>query len=434
MQNIKRTIVHHKIAIGVGSALLLTMGTAHASNVKGFGQSDLQNDGQITDSQVNGVDSLSFRLPAGNTQVTLSGYVRGDLRFDDSSDLGDSFVVSSIPADGSAGDQADGHFRLHGRQSRFRISSATELEGGKSLSTQLEGDFFGGGGNESLSNSTGFRLRHAVATYDAWTIGQTWTNFMDFVAYPTTVDFFGPAGKSFVRQGQIRYTLDNGLSFSIENAESDGFAEELVEQEDGTFDVELARLRESTGGTGSDILPDITAAWRGGPGGAGGSYEIAAIVRFLGVDGELNGVQVNEDATGFGFNVAGGWSFGPVSVAASLTGGDGIGRYIINGFGNDVYVDLDGELETVTAASFSANVKYDWTENSSSLIAIGAFSNDDPSQSNGIDSLGTLHINYIWSPYPSSSFGVELIQGTIDNADGSSGDATRLAFGAQLNF
>ena len=425
-----------KIALGAGSVLLAgNMNVANASDVRGFGQDNIQNTNDLSLYQIEGVESLGFRIPASNTAVTLSGYVRGDFRYDDSSDLGDSFVVSSIPADGSAGDERDGHIRLHARQSRLIVSSETELSNGKKLTTRFEGDFFGNGGNESFSNSTSFRLRNAVASYDKWLIGQTWTNFMDFVAYPTTVDFFGPAGKSFARQGQIRYTLDNGLSFSIENPETDG-------------NGALGRIRESTGGPGADLLPDFTAAWRGGPGGAGGSYEISGIVRVLGVEGNIleledpddedsdlvpTGPLVDETTTGFGVNLAGGWSFGPVSFAGSVTFGDGIGRYIINGAGNGVFVEDDGDLDAVSAVGYSANVKYDWTENSSSLLAIGGFENGDTA-ANGIDNLQTIHLNYIWSPYPSSSFGVEIIQGFNESAGGDEGSATRFAFGAQLNF
>ena len=435
MKNFKQKTLntHVKIALGTGSLLLAScINVANAGNVKGFGEDDLQNNGDPFVER-KGVESLSVRVPAANTSVTLSGYVKGDLRYDIGADLGDSFVVSSIPIDGSAGDDRDGHFRAHARQSRLTVRSNTELENGQTLTTTFEGDFFGGGGNETFSNSTGFRLRNAVATYGAWTIGQTWTNFMDFVAYPTTVDFFGPAGKSFARQGQVRYTLDNGLSFSIENPETDGFADLGVDAFGDSLGAD--RLRESTGGIGLDIAPDFTAAWRGGPGGAGGSYEVSGIVRFLGVQGDLsNGVAVDESETGFGFNIAGGWDFGSLSAAASVTAGDGIGRYIINGAGNDIFVSDTGDIETVTALGASANVKYSWTENSSTLLAVGFFMNDEPDESNGIDNLGTVHLNYLWTPYPHSSFGVEVIQGFIETADGSDGSQTRLAFGAQLNF
>ena len=418
----KYSSVCAKTALGTGSLLLASsINVANASNVKGLGEVGLVNDSDPAYSEIKGVDSFSLQVPTTGTTLTLTGYVRGNFSFDDSSDLGDSFVVSSIPADSTPGDQEDGHVRLHARQSRLIVRSETELASGTTLKTVFEGDFFGTGGNETFSNSTSFRLRNAYASYGGWLIGQSWTNFMDFIAYPGTVDFFGPAGKSFARQGQIRYTFGNGLSFSIENPETDGQGA-------------LGRIRESTNGSGQDVAPDITAAWRGGPGGAGGFYEISGIVRFLGVDGELDGERIDEDETGFGFNLAGGWQFGPVFIGASVTAGDGIGRYIINGAGNDIFVTDDGQVETVESAAFSANIKFDWSANASSLLAIGTFENDDPDQSNGIDNVQTIHLNYIWSPFPKASFGFELIQGFRENADGSDGDATRFAFGAQLNF
>lgn len=414
-------------ACSLGSVFLFGgMGVVHADGFVGIGERPVSNGVDPANVESLGGDRFSVRVPAGETTVTLGGYVRGDLRIDDGNDLGDSFVVSSIPADGTDGDNENGFTRFHARQSRLRVRTESHTEGGTVVKAHLEGDFFGNGGNESFSNSASFRLRHAYATYGGLTIGQVWTNFMDFVAYPTTVDFFGPAGKSFARQGLIKYTFSNGISISAENPETDGQGA-------------LGRLRESTGGEAVDELPDFTIAWRGGPGGAGGSYEFSGVLRSLGVDGEFvdaagNTIEVDENETGFGVNLAGGWNFGKFSVAGSVTFGDGIGRYIINGAANEVFVTDEGDLVTVEAMAFSANVKYDWTPSSSSLIAFGHFENDDPTQSNGIDNLQTIHINYLWTPYPSSSFGVELIQGFLENADGSEGDATRFAFGAQLNF
>jgi len=439
-----------KAAVGTSSLILASsINIANAGNVKGFGEDNLQNNSDPTFNPSQGTETFGLRVPATGTTVTITGYVRGDFRYDDSNDLGDSFVVSSIPADGALGDLEDGHTRLHARQSRFIVRSETELDSGSKLKTVFEGDFFGAGGNQTFSNSSAFRLRNAYASYNGWLIGQTWTNFMDFIAYPTTVDFFGPAGKSFARQGQVRYTFANGLSFSIENPETDGFG--LFDPIDGVFNPDIddpTRLRESTGGLAADILPDFTAAWRGGPGGAGGSYEISGVARVLGIDtvipnaagdtfdadGNLVGVEIDEEELGFGVNLAGGWQFGPVFIGASFTAGDGIGRYIINGAGNDIFITEDLELETVQSMAFSANVKINWSSNSSSLLAFGSFENDEPAQSNGIDNLQTIHLNYIWNPFPKASFGVELIQGFIENADGSEGDATRFAFGAQLNF
>ena len=383
-------------------------------------------------------DGVTLRVPASNTKVTLSGYVKGDFIYDDSSDLGDSFGFSSIPFDDTAEDDEDGHVRFHARQSRLRVLSETDI-GSQKLKTQFEGDFFGGGGNETFSNSASFRIRHANVSIGNWTFGQGWTNFMDFVAYPSTLDFFGPIGKSFARQGMIKYAHSSGFSVSLENPDTDG---------QGL----LGRLRESTGGAGVDRLPDLTAAWRGGPGGAGGSYEFSGVLRTLGVDGAIDldsdgadDIDVDETEVGWGVNLAGGWGFGANSFSASVTFGDGIGRYIIGGAANDVFVNDDGSIDTVESFALAASYKRDWTANTSSLIAVGYFENDDPDASNGTEDIFSLHVNYKWAPFDGTTLGGELVYGDRtalgedpDNPGGPQilrdGDAVRVLFSAQQNF
>ena len=47
---------------------------------------------------------------------------------------------------------------------------------------------------------------------------------MNLFAYPDTVDFFGPAGASFKRQGQVRLTYHDGpwlFAVAAENPETD---------------------------------------------------------------------------------------------------------------------------------------------------------------------------------------------------------------------
>lgn len=371
----------------------------------------------------------SFTTANGRTKFEVSGYVKLDGIVDLDADVGDSFVASSIPADGTPAADKNPHTRFHARQSRLRFMTDTELDSGRHIKTHIEGDFFGGGGNESFSNSTGFRIRHAYGSYDtewgSFLAGQYWTNFMDFVAYPGTVDFFGPAGKSFKRQGQIRWTMNNGLSISLENPETDGFGA-------------AGRLGESRGGIGADEVPDVTVAWRGGTGNA--NYELAAVWRKLGVNGVapagsvLAGTRLDDSESGFGINLAGGWSFDRVNLSASTTFGDGIGSYIINGFGNDLWVNADGSIETVESMSVNAAIKVDWTDSTSSTLALGHFENDIPSRSNGINTLDTMHLNFMWNPWPSTTMGVELMRGELDNADGTSGEANRLQFMVQRSF
>lgn len=162
----------------------------------------------------------SFKLPGSDTSVAVSGYVKGDFIYDLDADVGDSFSVASIPLD-SAPDRDN--VRLHARQSRLRVKSHTDLGNGGAIDTHIEGDFFGGGGNQFFSNSSSFRIRHAYGAYNTgngtFLAGQTWTLFGGF-NYVSTVDFFAPNGQVFLRQGQLRWTHPSGFAISVENPES----------------------------------------------------------------------------------------------------------------------------------------------------------------------------------------------------------------------
>ena len=273
-----------------------------------------------------GDDPGSWKLPGSNTSISLSGYIKGDLIYDLDADLGDTFFANAIPIDGTPRADQDNHTRLHARQSRLRVKTGTRLDDGVLLKTTFEGDFFGGGGNESLSNSSSFRIRHAFGEYKtpsgSLLIGQTWTNFGDFF-YAPVVDFSGPAGQNFVRQGQIRYTLPSGISVSIENPETDGTGA-------------AGRLGESRGGIGSDELPDLVVAWSGKGGAEGAysdvSYKVSGVVRSLGVDGIapagtlLAGTRLNDTKTGWGVSAGGNWAFGDDGSFFTIGGtyGDGV--------------------------------------------------------------------------------------------------------------
>ncbi len=86
----------------------------------------------------------------------------------------------------------------------------------------IELDFWGGGGNEIISNSANPRIRHAFIKYDKFVVGQTWTTFMNTSALAETLDFAGPImGGVFGRQAQVRYT-NGALQVSLENPHTHG--------------------------------------------------------------------------------------------------------------------------------------------------------------------------------------------------------------------
>ena len=174
-----------------------------------------------------GATKGSFKLPGSDTSITISGYLKGDLIYSDRSagvaSQGNQFLFPSlIPVGSTAGANGKGQFTAHARQSRLTIRSSTPSSYGD-ITTLIEGDFFGADGNETVSNSHNFRLRHAFGSIGNFSAGQYWSNFINEAAFPETVDFGGPVGEIFIRQAQARWTQPFSLgdwSVSAENPES----------------------------------------------------------------------------------------------------------------------------------------------------------------------------------------------------------------------
>jgi len=359
----------------------------------------------------------SFKIPGTDTSVSVSGYVKGDLIYDLDADLGDSFAVSAIPNDGVKDQE---HTRLHARQSRLRVKSHTETGNDSSIDTHIEGDFFGNGGNELFSNSTSFRIRHAYAEYNtpggSFLAGQTWTLFGGF-NYAPTVDFFGPNGQVFARQGQVRWTLPSGLAVGLENPETFfGFGQTA---------------------TSVDEVPDLTAKWSGGPGGIAGTYNLSGVVRQVGGVGTgIDGVAFDDTETAWGVHAGGTWDMESVSFTAGAAYGDGLGRYHLSNTSAGI-VGVGGQLETIEQLGVTAGLSFHTTDTSSINFNVGYSERDDEfsALTPTADESGlSLHANYMWNPWPGTSFGVEVIHGQREQFNAVDGDATRLQFGAQRSF
>jgi len=359
----------------------------------------------------------TFKIPGTDTSVSVSGYVKGDLIYDLDADVGDSFSVGAIPNDGTPDQE---HTRLHARQSRLRVTSHTDVGNGSSIDTHIEGDFFGTGGNELFSNSTSFRIRHAYGEYNtpggSLLAGQTWTLFGGF-NYVPTVDFFGPNGQVFLRQGQVRWTLPNGLALGIENPE--------------TF-FGFGQTAESI-----DEVPDLVAKWSGGPGGAAGSYNISGVLRQVGGVGTgVDGVAFDDTETAWGVHAGGSWDMDSFLFTAGAAYGEGLGRYHLANTSAGV-VGVGGQLETIEQYGVTAGLTFRTTDTSSFNVNLGYSERDDEfaaltptADENGL----SIHTNYMWSPWSGTNFGLEVVHGQREQFDGVDGDATRIQFGAQRSF
>ena len=393
---------------------------------------------------VGGDKPRTYKLPGTDTSLQFGGYVKGDLIYDVKSRNGDSFAVSAIPGEDSDADEREGHVRFHARQSRVWFKSWTPTDLGE-VRTHIEGDFEGGSTgdsdpndrefDETFSNSSLFRLRHAYGTLGGLLIGQTWTNFMGLHGYPETIDFFGPTGMPFARQAQIRYTFtpSPGLAVSVsaENPETDGRADAAVGG---------GRIEESRGGLGFDEVPDFTAAVRYS--GEMVTLSAAGLARWLTVDNGVGGVgEIDEDEFAWGLrgSASADLAGGRANLVANIHGGDGIGRYMLTS-GLGATLDATGELDTVFQYGFTVGGGWKWTDYVRSSIGYGHVEIDDD------DILAptlpvrqqTLHVNLIWAPVPRVWIGIEGIWGRLTVDEAATGDDEndqfRIQIGSRFSF
>ena len=123
-------------------------------------------------------------MPAPVAEITVYGYVKGDVIYDTRYDSGYTFAGASalFGTDTNAAvgtyvtfdNKHKGHIRLTAKQSRFGIKSKVDTAIGQ-IRTVVEGDFYG----SPFAANDAFRLRHAYGEWDItpnWTFlaGQTW--------------------------------------------------------------------------------------------------------------------------------------------------------------------------------------------------------------------------------------------------------------------
>jgi len=372
----------------------------------------------------------AMMLPGTQLSFDIGGYAKADFihDFDNAGDE-DTFVPSLIPVNGPSEDR-DGRSRFLARQSRVNIDVRRPETPFGPFHAFVEGDFFGGGGNQRVSNSNEFRLRHAYGELGPLLVGQTWSTFMDPAALPATLDFSGPGGQSFIRQGQVRWTQTFSdrwsLAVALENPEGD------------VFDTDGDRTTGEGNPINLDEYPD--AVLRGRYVSGWGHLQSGLLLRQIGVN---NDAGFAEDTFGYGVNLSGQIKLPALGVNDSLmfqvNYGDGIGRYLLDiaGSGADAVIDSqNNRLETLQAWGGYLAYEHWWTGRLRSSF-IGSYVNLDSEDFQGpatFDSSIYSAINLIFSPLPQVNLGVEYLYGQRENRNGESGKASRLQSSAQFFF
>lgn len=277
-----------------------------------------------------------FEIDLGDDKkITFGGYIKVDGRYVD----GDIAYRDFWIGNGTPMEEDASQFRIFANETRFN----TKYQHGD-LTGFIEMDFYGGGGNEVISNSYHPRIRHAFIRYQGVTAGQTWSTLMNTSAIPETADFAGATvGLAFIRQGQVRYE-NGGFAVAIENPESFG------------------------GDTSNDAIPDVIAKytfkqdW--------GNVSLAGIGRELNTNG-------GDSETAFGFSLAGKINlFDKDDFRFQVHQGE-LGRYV----GVTAAADLVGE-EVETTTAYLAAYRHYWTDTLRSTFLYGRVETDEADTDN----------------------------------------------------
>lgn len=374
--------------------------------------------------------AIPLSSQAATTDVKFGGFVKLDATYSmyNDGDLGAGVTQREFYFPGSTpvgGEDEGADFDMSVRGSRFNLSTETDVDGQK-LKAFFEMDFYGGGGNEVVSNSAHPRLRHAFFNLGNLTFGQTWSTFLNVSALPESVDFLGPSeGTVFVRQPLIRYTMGD-LQLAIENSE--------------TF-LDGAGITDDSG------LPDFVARYNMDAG--FGKFTAAAVARQLTYENAIAddpSTPADESAASVEETTSTGWGVSlsgviPVADAATVkvmaTHGSGIGRYVGLATIRDGAIDADGEIANTTVTAAFASVQVPLGDGLRTNLTYSTISGDyDADDTGNTASTNSVRLNLMYNPVKNVTYGVEFAQATrtLDDAADTDGSMQRVQFTSKYAF
>jgi len=340
-------------------------------------------------------------MPAPVAEITVYGYVKGDVIYDTKYYSGYTFCGGSCLF---SRPKTNGHIALTAKQSRFGIKSKVDTAIGQ-IRTVVEGDFYG----SPFEANDAFRLRHAYGEWDItpnWTFlaGQTWYTAGLRTIGISTVDFSGPAGPSYSRRAQVRMTYHDGpmrWAFAIERP---------------TFESDAAWPNLAT-----NFQYDF-------PGGH--QIELAADVSQYAKAAAATTNRV-------GWMVGGGANINLADVAYLTTGvvygyGEPQSLYCVGGCGIPTFT-LAGKPNE--ALGFMVGLNFNVNDTTSFNTAFGYFDNlNHAGGGTGINQVMTVHANIMWRPVSQMKMGWEVIWGQNKLVNGAKRSDIRAQFGTWFYF
>ncbi len=357
----------------------------------------------------------SFKVPGFSTSIAPDGFIKLDMIADrkvSPVDPAYNYVLSPyIPVAGNPLHERRGETHFTARTSQLGFFTSTPVGDGTAIETRFNGDFLGytDVGTELITNHYYFRMRYAYIKWNGWLFGQNDTNFRDMGVKTETVDPLGPGAMASYRQVGVQYTWKPRagvlLMIGLENPEAD-----YLEKTGKTIKRRnTMNGLVTTEGFGLDLWPDLATQLRIEWG--GGHLSFRGILRDIRVK---DGITRSQRTTGGGVGFSGHYKvFGKDKILWCVNYGRGIGRYIVDLFGQGAVYDLDkGTMRPITSLGLMAGYQHYWTSDlrSSVLWSMSRSYNPGDLKITGQEVnrlMRTGHINLIWTPVPRWDIGIE---------------------------
>lgn len=335
--------------------------------------------------------------------MKIGGFLKVDL-IQDFDPIGntDAFDVTTI----EIGAAPRTNTRFHARQTRLNWDTRWNSDLGP-IRVIVESDFFFNQRESFELGEDRFRLRHAYAQWDKWTIGQTWTTLSDIAASPPTLDFEGQVASISTRRTILRWTskiADSNWKVSL--AIEDPFT--------------IIEVPDSVTGQARTQTPDSVIRLRWSRSNV--QFQAAGVIRELGFQPE-GGPIFTGDTWGVNFSQVTKLN-SRTKFYAELLWGSGIGSF--RGL-PDAGPTTAGDVEVIDSLGWMVGGTYNWTDRLSSNVtyAENGVGNTDllPDE---IKRATYMAANVIYEPTKQTNVGIEYLYGTRQNYDGQQGFANRV--------